>query len=102
MIYLLAIIVAKPGMRDAILAAFQANAPTVRAEPGCIEYTAVVDMADAPTFQVPVGPDTFIVVEKWAGKQALEAHAAAPHMASYSATTRPWIESRTLHILSAA
>ncbi|CAN5377359.1 hypothetical protein BH09PSE6_BH09PSE6_00250 [soil metagenome] len=101
MVYLLAFIVAKPGMRDSILAAFQANAPTVREEDGCIEYAAVVDMVDAPSFQTPFGPDTFVVVEKWASKQALEAHAAAPHMAAYGAKTRPWIETRTLHILSA-
>jgi quinol monooxygenase YgiN len=59
-------------------------------------------MVDAPAFQAPLGPDTFIVSEKWASKAALEAHAVAPHMKAYGAKTREWIQSRELHILSAA
>jgi len=36
MIHVLAIVAAKPGMRDAILKLFHANIPAVRAEKGCI------------------------------------------------------------------
>ena len=77
-----------------------ANVPAVLAEDGCIEYGAAIDAAPAPAFQTPCGPDTFVVIEKWASLQALQAHAAAPHMASYAAKTREHIASRTLHILS--
>ena len=42
MINVLAFITTKPGMRDAVLEAFQANMPAVLAEDGCIEYAAVV------------------------------------------------------------
>ena len=45
-VHVLAIITAKAGMRDQILAAFRANVPAVHAEEGCIEYGATVD-ADA-------------------------------------------------------
>ena len=46
MIHVLAIITAKPGMRDRILEAFRNNTEAVRAEAGCIQYEAVVDVAN--------------------------------------------------------
>ena len=43
MIHVLAIITAKPGKRDEVLAAFRANMPAVHAEQGCIEYGPATD-----------------------------------------------------------
>ena len=43
MIHVIAVITAKPGKREEILAHFNANVPGVRAEAGCIEYGAAVD-----------------------------------------------------------
>ncbi len=100
MINVIAVITAKPGMRDTILEAFRANVPAVRAEAGCIEYGAAVDSTPAPKMQTPYGPDTFVVIEKWESMEALAAHAAAPHMAAYAAKTREHIASRVIHILS--
>jgi quinol monooxygenase YgiN len=100
MIHVVAVITAKPGQRSAILDAFATNAPNVRAEEGCIEYAAAIDVDGFGAFQTPFGPDTFVVIEKWANTDALRAHAAAPHMASYAAKTRPMIESRVIHVLA--
>ena len=100
MIHVLAVITAKPGMRDSILQAFRANVPNVRAEKGCIEYGAAVDAEPGLKFQTAFGPDAFVVVEKWESLDALKAHAAAPHMATYAAKTKDMIASRTIHILS--
>jgi quinol monooxygenase YgiN len=100
MIHVLAVITAKPGMRDSILQAFRANVPNVLAEQGCIEYGAAVDAEPALKFQTPLGPDAFVVVEKWESLDALKAHAAAPHMAAYAAKTKDMIASRQIHILS--
>ncbi|MGH9576537.1 MAG: putative quinol monooxygenase [Terriglobales bacterium] len=102
MIHVLAIVTAKPGMRESILQAFRANVPNVRAEQGCIEYGAAVDADPALKFQTAFGPDTFVVVEKWESPDALKAHAAAPHMAAYAAKTKDMIASRLIHILSPA
>ena len=102
MIHVVAVITAKPGMRDSILQAFRANVPAVKAEQGCIEYGAAVDLENGPKFQTHYGADTFIVIEKWASPDALKAHAAAPHMAAYAARTREMIASRAIHILSPA
>ena len=102
MIHVIAVITAKPGMRDAILQAFRANVPAVRAEQGCIEYGAAVDLANGPKFQTQYGADTFLVIEKWESKDALQAHAVSPHMAAYAAKTREMIATRAIHILSPA
>ncbi len=66
MVHVLAMITAKPGKRAEILAAFNANVPAVHAEDGCIEYGAAVDAEGVGPFQTPFGPDTFVVIEKWA------------------------------------
>jgi len=102
MIHVIAVIIAKPGKRAAILEHFRANVPNVHAEKGCIEYGAAVDSDNALPVQTKYGPDTFLVIEKWESMDALKAHAAAPHMAAYAAKTREMIASRTIHILSPA
>jgi len=102
MVHVIAVITAKPGQRDTILAHFRANVPAVKAEQGCIEYGATIDLEPALKFQTAFGPDTFVVVEKWESPAALAAHAAAPHMAAYAGKTRDFIASRTIHILQPA
>jgi quinol monooxygenase YgiN len=102
MLHVLAFITAKPGMRDAVLEAFRANMPAVHAEEGCIEYVPVVDYPAFGPFQTEIGPDTFVVVEKWASAEALNAHAAAPHMKAYAARTGDMIARRVIHVLSPA
>jgi quinol monooxygenase YgiN len=100
MIHVLASITATPGQRDAVLAAFRANMPTVHAEAGCLEYGPAVDAEGMGGFQTRLGLDTFVVIEKWKSIDALKAHAAAPHMAAYGAKTKELIVSRVIHVLS--
>ena len=102
MIHVIAILTAKPGKRDEILRHFRSNVPAVRAEKGCIEYGAAVDAENALKIQTKWGPDTFLVIEKWDSMEALQAHAAAPHMVAYAAKTRELMVSRVIHILSPA
>ena len=71
MIHVVAVITAKPGQRETILAHARANLAAVRAEKGCIEYGPVLDADPALPFQAKLGPDTFIVVEKWESMDAL-------------------------------
>ena len=102
MIHVIAVLTAKPGKRDEILRHFRANVPSVRAEKGCLEYGAAVDAENALKFQTKWGPDTFLVIEKWESMEALQAHAAAPHMVAYAAKTRELMANRVIHILSPA
>jgi quinol monooxygenase YgiN len=100
-IHVVAIVTAKPGRRDDLLAAFRANLPAVRAEAGCIEYEAAVD-AGGPGFQAKLGPDVVVVIEKWTSVDALKAHAATPHMVAFGAATKDLVTSRFIHVLSPA
>lgn len=102
MIHVLAIVTAKPGQRDAVLEQFRANVPAVLAEDGCIEYGPAIDSEPKAPSQTPLGPDSFVVIEKWASPEALKAHAASPHMAAYGARVKDLLASRVIHILSSA
>ena len=99
-VHVMAVITAKPGMRDELLNLFNANVPAVHAEDGCIEYVATIDTQGVGGFQTEFGEDTFVVVEKWESLDALMAHAASPHMVAYGATTKEMIASRAIHVLS--
>jgi quinol monooxygenase YgiN len=76
--------------------------PAVLAEDGCIEYGPTVDADGSGSFQTKFGPDTFVAIEKWRDAQALKAHAAAPHMAAYTAKVKDMVASRVIHVLSPA
>jgi quinol monooxygenase YgiN len=101
-IHVVAIVTAKPGMRGAILEVFHANMPAVKAEPGCLEYGPATDAEGIGPMQAKLGPDTFVVVEKWANAEALKAHGASAHMAAYAAKTRDMVASRAIHVLAPA
>lgn len=101
MIHVLAFITAKHGKRADVLQAFAKNVPAVLAEEGCISYEAVIDVPEFGAMQTPVGPDTFVVVEKWASGDALKAHAKSAHMAAYGQAVAPWLETRVIHVLEA-
>lgn len=100
MIHVLAIITTKPGLRDRVLAECHANVPAVRAEKGCIEYGPAIDAEWMGALQTKLGPDSFVVIEKWESLDALKAHGASPHMAAYAAKTREMLASRVIHVLS--
>jgi quinol monooxygenase YgiN len=101
MIRVIAILTAKPGKRDDILALFKANVPAVLAEKGCLEYTPVVDAEGGGAHQAKLGPDTFVVIETWESLQALDAHRAAPHMVAFGKAAKDLFASRVIHVLTA-
>ena len=102
MIHVLAIITAHPGQRDAVLEQFRANVPAVLAEAGCVEYAPAIDMEGSPAYVAALGPDSFVVIEKWRDAAALAAHAAAPHMQAYGAKVKDMLANRVIHVLTPA
>ena len=102
MIRVVAVITAKPGRREEVLALFRANMPAVHAEAGCLEYQPFVDAEGFGPFQAPIGPDAFVVLETWASVEALKAHAAAPHMAEYGRASKPLVAERKIHVFAPA
>ena len=83
MIHVIATIRTAAGRRDDFLAAFRDLVPLVRAEAGCLEYGAAVDLDAQISGQPPVREDAVTVVEKWESVAALRDHLAAPHMLAY-------------------
>jgi quinol monooxygenase YgiN len=99
MIHVVAVITAKPGQRAAVLDAFNRIVPFVREEQGCLEYGPAIDVAGGPDNWHRLGPDTFIVIEKWESEAALQAHAVAPHMVEYGSRVKDLVASRAIHVL---
>ncbi|WP_088342695.1 MULTISPECIES: putative quinol monooxygenase [Rhodomicrobium] len=100
MLHVVAIITTKPGKRDEVLAIFKENLPAVLAEKGCIEYVPVIDVDGGPDHLTRIGPDSFMVIEKWECEVTLMAHAASPHMAAYAARVKDLVVSRAIHVLA--
>ncbi len=96
MIHVVAIVVTKPGQREAVLAEFRTLIPTVQAEEGCLEYEPTIDL---PGSDDQFGADTMVVVEKWTSREALAAHAVAPHMKAYGEKVGHMLASRAVHVL---
>lgn len=100
MIHVVAIITAKTGQRDAVLASFRGILADVRAEAGCLEYVPVVDVEIGAETMAKIGPDSFMVIEKWSSLDALKAHSVAAHMIAYAARVKDLIASRAIHVLN--
>ena len=99
MIFVIATIEVKPGKREAFLAEFHRNVPNVRAEKGCVEYGPTVDAKTDIKAQIPLRENVVTIVEKWESLQALHAHLAAPHMATYRERVKDYVAGTTLQIL---
>ncbi len=102
MVHVLAIITARPGLRERILDAWRDNVAAVRAEEGCLAYEAVVDVREGGAGFAQFGADSFVVVERWTSMEALRAHGAAPHMKAYASQVKDFTASRAIHVLEAA
>jgi len=98
MIHVIAIITAKPGKRDELLAAFTEVVPEVHQEKGCIEYQPVTD-TDQPGSQATLGPDAYMVIEKWDSMDDLRAHATSSHMKAYGQRTTDLVADRKVYVL---
>jgi quinol monooxygenase YgiN len=102
MIYVIATINLNPGVRAAFLTEFTRLTPLVRAEDGCIEYQATIDVQSTSPLQIPLRNDVVTVVEKWASLEALYAHSKAPHMADYRVRVKDFVKSVQLQIVEPA
>ncbi len=99
MVYVAAIITAKPGKRAELLKLVHANLAAVRAEQGCLEYGPTIDVAGFGNPQAALGDDTFVFIEKWESADALKLHFTQPHMIDYVAKSKDLIANRAVHVL---
>lgn len=82
---------AKPGQEAKLEAALRALIEPSRHDPGFIQYDLHRDLDD---------PRTFVFVERWASREALAQHAAAPHIQAWRAQADALLESKTLRVLT--
>ena len=101
MISVLATIKLQPGVRAEFLQHFNDNVPAVLAEDGCHEYFPAVDVESGIEVQEK-DPDSVTVIEKWESVEALHAHLAAPHMATYKEKVKDLVVSVSLKVLEKA
>ncbi|MCW3010396.1 MAG: hypothetical protein JWO90_800 [Solirubrobacterales bacterium] len=71
-VVVVAIVEVKPGSEDAVQAALQQAIEQTHAEEGCVSYALHRDTEK---------PQRFVMVERWASGEALDAHMAKPYMA---------------------
>lgn len=102
MVHVLATIELQTGVRTRFLGEFQQIVPTVRAEDGCLEYGATVDVFTGLVAQLPLREDVVVVVEKWRDLPSLVAHLGAPHMTAYRTRVRDLVVKTTLQVLQPA
>jgi len=100
MINVIASIQVKPGRLAEFIEIFKANVPLVLEEDGCVDYQPTIDV---PTNLPPQAMDENMVtiLEKWRTLEALQAHLAAPHMATYKENVKNIVEKVSLKILQA-
>ena len=99
MLHVIATIEIQPGKRAEFLTHFAWVTPQVRAEVGCIEYGAAVDVPTPFAAQPPLRPDSVVVVEKWESLPHLQAHLTAPHMAEYRTRVAGLVKGVSLQVL---
>lgn len=99
-VHVIAILTAKPGQRSNVMALFHEIVPIVLAEEGCISYEAATDTRNGTPTQSEYGPDTFVVIEKWANLTALHSHSTSPHMAAFTDRTKDMMAGRAVYVLS--
>lgn len=99
MIHVAAIITAYPGKRAELLEAFKQVMPEVHKEKGCVEYHPVVDVDGASSAQTELGPDAYMVVEKWDSIEDLRVHIASDHMAAFGEAAGHLVADRKVYIL---
>jgi quinol monooxygenase YgiN len=73
----------RPEKAAAFQALFASYVAPSRAEPGCIEYHMLRDLAD---------PTLFMFYEVWASKADLDVHCALPHMAQFAEQRMDYLE----------
>ncbi|MES0882350.1 putative quinol monooxygenase [Roseibium sp. SCP14] len=91
MIFIIATMKTTQENRDALVEATRLCITETRKEPGCLSYDFHQSITD---------PLTFVFVERWQNRDALERHFATPHLATWRASTRPLIKEKDVQIIT--
>ena len=100
MVHVIATIQLQAGARDPFLGEYRRIVDEVRAEDGCLEYGAAIDLLTGLGAQPPLRDDVVTVVEKWRDLAALKVHLGAPHMLAYRERVKLLVVRTTLHVMT--
>ncbi|ALV04762.1 putative quinol monooxygenase [Roseateles depolymerans] len=78
----IAVLQARPDMRDALCEGLQALVMPTRQEPGCLDYQL---------FELTDAPGTFYMRESFKDELALEAHRESAHFQAFAARAEAWL-----------
>src|ERR1700753_2464908 len=87
MIYVVATTKVKPGQRDAYIAGHKKCIAETLKEKGCLAYEGHVSVND---------PNLYVVVERWATREDLNAHAKSAHIKVWREYGAPYRASPTV------
>jgi quinol monooxygenase YgiN len=93
MIVLIATLTIKSGSAEAVIAAAKPCIDGTRAEPGCVSYDLNHSVTD---------PDTMVFVERWASREAIDAHMRMPHFLAWREKAASLILDRKIEIITPA
>ncbi len=99
MIHVIATVELVQGKREAFLDEFRKIVLLVRAEVGCLEYGAAVDVPTGIPVQAEPRENVVVIVEKWESVDALKAHLQAPHMVAYRPKIKEFVVGTRLQVL---
>lgn len=99
MIHVIATVELNEGTRSAFLQEFAKVLPQVRAESGCIEYGAAVDLAASLGVPTPQRGNVVLILEKWHSLEALQSHLGAAHMQAYRTRVKDFVNRVSLQVL---
>jgi len=102
MIHVIATIECNEGKRDALIEEFKKNVQNVLAEDGCIAYGPTIDTESGFGPQGPLRENVVTIIEQWASLDALKAHIASPHMATYREKVKDYVAGVSLQVLEPA
>jgi quinol monooxygenase YgiN len=100
LVYVIATVQVRPNMLEHLAREFRTVAAEVRAEHGCLEYCATIDVDSGLARQSPLRADVVTVVERWKDIAALAAHSTTPHMQAFRKRIADYVGATSLQVLA--
>jgi quinol monooxygenase YgiN len=92
-IYVIAELALKPGSTEKAAAEARNAVVATNKEDGCIFYQMHLNVSD---------PTKLIVVERWASREALNAHIQTPHLKAWRAASAEFVTARNVEVITPA
>lgn len=79
----------QPGTEDEFIAAAREVVTRTQAEPGCLSYTCLRDLADE---------SAFMFIEEWADRDALKEHFGAEHLRLFREAAHAFVQNQEIRM----